>query len=85
MKYCVIRPFGASGELHVSNSEFAVAVRRDTEPTPVGAINRVWVNLYTRTICILTTLGRSCGFPGTISTACSVTGHNSVEIGCKEA
>ena len=46
MKYCVIRPFGASGELHVSNSEFAVAVRRDTEPTPVGAINRVWVNLY---------------------------------------
>ena len=37
MWYCVMSPFGDSGELHATRREVAVAVERITLPTPVGA------------------------------------------------
>lgn len=39
-KYSVMRPFGISGELHVTTREVEVAVTRDTEPTSAGTTKR---------------------------------------------
>ena len=90
MLYCVMRPFGVSGMLHVSNREVEVAVERVTLPTSVGARGRLRkVDTKKVNTCILyrqnilTTLLSIGRLPRTVGTASCIYSHNTVEVSCR--